>query len=217
MSLNLKEVKVVEKIDYKRQLKQLYFCSNKVINIVNVPTMKFLRIDRDAIKDKDNSMMDASEAIVRLSYTIKFIIKRSKIGIDYISMPLECIWWNDGGEIFNVEDKARMEWSLCIMQPDFITESVLKEGIERTSKKKKMDCLDKVYLDSIEEGLCIQIMHIGPYDGENDTIDKLQAYLEVNGYELNGKYHEIYLGDPRRARPENLKTIIRQPIKRIEN
>lgn len=206
----------MEKLDFKRQLKHLYSPSNKIINLVDVPRMKFLWIDSEESQNADQSFKDASEALVRLSYTIKFIVKRSEIGIDYVSMPLEGIWWNNE-KTFNVENKDKIKWALCIMQPDFVTEAILKEGIERTRKKKELYFLDKIKLDSFEEGLCVQIMHVGPYEQENDTIDKIQAYLDVNGYELNGGCHEIFLGDPRRARPENLKTIIRQPIRKIDN
>lgn len=207
----------MEKIDYKRQLKHLYSPSNKIINMVDVPIMKFLTIDSEADSDMDKSFKESAEALIRLSYTIKFIIKKSDFGIDYISMPLEGIWWNGSGKLPSIEDKSKLRWTLCIMQPDFITEDIFQEGIEKTRKKKSLPYLDKVKMDYFEEGLSLQIMHIGPYSEENETIERLQAYLEVNGYELNGRYHEIYLGDPRRARPENLKTIIRQPIKRINN
>lgn len=206
----------MEKIDFKRRLKHLYSPSNKVINIVDVPEMKFLSID--SYRDTEfNNFQEASETLARLSYTIKFIIKRSNLVIDYISMPLECLWCNSDKRMINIENKNSHGWTLCIMQPEFITEEVVKEGIERTKKKKASSYLEKVRLNSFKEGISLQIMHIGQYEEENETIDKIQAYLDVNGYELCGKYHEIYLGDPRRARPENLKTIIRQPIKGIKS
>lgn len=206
----------MEKIDFKRKFKHLYLPSNKIINIVDVPEMNFLCIDSD-VNEGGKSFEEASETLVRLSYTIKFAIKRSELEIDYISMPLECLWNNNEMKMFNIDGKNRNRWTLCIMQPDFVTDIVVRDGIERTRKKKESPYLDKVKIKSLKEGLSVQIMHIGPYEEENETIDKIQAYLDVNGYSLNGSYHEIYLGDPRRARPENLKTIIRQPIKEIRS
>jgi hypothetical protein len=207
-----KEVAMMEKIDYKKRLKHLYAPSNKVVNLAAVPLMNFLIIEGQDACNGGQSFRDASEALIRLSYTIKFLVKKSDLELDYIAMPLEALWNTVDLKGLNPSEREDINWTLCIMQPDYVTPEIVEEGLEKTRKKKEMPFLDKVEFCTLNEGLCAQLMHLGPYSEEGESIDKLQAYLEVNGYDTIGRFHEIYLGDPRRAKPENLKTIIRQPI-----
>ena len=152
--------------------------------------------------------------MVRLSYTIKFIVKDGEMGPDYIAMPLEALWESENTGEFDYNSTSGIKWTLCVMQPYFVTLEHVNEGIEKTKKKKGIneEFLNSVIFQPFQEGLCAQLFHIGPYKTKGNSIDKLRAYIDVNGYQVNGKHHEIYIGDPRRAKPENLKTILRQPV-----
>jgi hypothetical protein len=210
------KVMVMEKIDFKKLMKQLYNPPTKAVSIVEAKRQNFICIDGTGDPSKDDFFRKASDALVRLSYTIKFLLKDGGMGPDYIAMPLEAVWWNDDETEFRYDDLDNCYWRLCILQPYFVTEQHIEIGLERAKKKKGIciPCLEKVLFMPIEEGLSTQLVHIGPYETKGDTIDKLRAYIDVNGYMYNGKHHEIYIGDPRRAKPENLKTIIRQPVKK---
>jgi hypothetical protein len=110
------------------------------------------------------------------------------------------------------ENKDAWKWTSMMVQPEFVTEALFAEAMAEVKKKKAPAAIDKVRLEKYTEGRCAQIMHIGPYSEEGPTIAKLHAFIEESGYEKTGKHHEIYLGDPRRAAPEKLKTVIRQPV-----
>jgi hypothetical protein len=139
-----------------------------------------------------------------------------KTGKDYVVMPLEGLWWADDMSVFNTEffekNKDDWRWTSMIMQPEFITQEMVEEAIEKV-KEKDPPALAKVRFDVFTEGLSAQIMYFGPYSEEGPTIKRMHDFIEEKGYDLQGKHHEIYLSDPRRTKPEKLKTIIRQPIK----
>jgi len=134
-------------------------------------------------------------------------------------MPLEGLWWAENLADFNIQDKSSWKWTAMIRQPDFITKDMIKEAIQEVEKKKKLPALSRIKFQSLHEGLSAQIMYIGPYSQEGQTVEKLHNFIEEKGYEFNGslpgeKHHEIYISDMRRTKPEKLKTIIRQPMKR---
>jgi hypothetical protein len=116
------------------------------------------------------------------------------------------------GEIDFAADKSRWLWTAMIMQPEFITPEMVNAAIDEIRRKKNPPALDKVRFECFHEGLAAQIMHIGPYNAEKPNIDRLHAYIAEQGYQLTGKHHEIYVGDPRRTQPEKLRTVIRQPM-----
>jgi hypothetical protein len=134
------------------------------------------------------------------------------MAIDYRVMPLEGLWWFEDMAEFSVEDKDSWQWTMMIMQPDFVSETLVAETSEIVRKSKNPPSLPGIRFESYREGLCAQIMHIGPYADEAPTIQKLHRFIHDEGYRLTGKHHEIYLGDPRRTAPEKLKTVIRQPM-----
>ena len=201
----------MEKIDYKKELKHLYRSSAKKVEVVEVPKMYFLMIDGDGDPNHP-TFQNAIEVLFPLSYTLKFIIKKSDIGIDYGVLPLEGLWWADDMSLFIKDKKDDWKWTLMIMQPEIVTKEMVQEAIEQVKVKKNPVSLPLVRFESFAEGNVAQIMHIGPFSEEGPTIEKVHSFIEDNGRQLTGKHHEIYLSDIRRAAPEKWKTIIRQPM-----
>ena len=130
-------------------------------------------------------------------------------------MPLEGLWWTDDMMKFSQDNKKIWKWTVMIMQPKFITKKIFNNCLEEVKKRKNFQGLSKIRFEKYSEGLSAQIMYIGLYSDEGPTIMKVHDFVKEKGYELKGKHHEIYLGDPRRTKPEKLKTIIRQPIGKI--
>ena len=200
------------KIDYKKELKNLYSSSAEKVEVVELPQMNFLMIDGEGDPNTSQSFQDAIDVLYPLSYTLKFIIKRGEIGIDYGVLPLEGLWWADDMSSFSVDNKENWKWTLMIMQPELVKKEMVATAIEEIRKKKKPVALPLVRFESFAEGKVGQIMHIGPFSEEGPTVEKLHSFIKVSGSQRIGKHHEIYLSDIRRAAPEKWKTIIRQPM-----
>ena len=200
------------KIDYKKELKHLYRPSTKKIEIVDVPQMNFLMVDGEGDPNTSQSFSDAIEALYSVSYTLKFMVKKGEMGVDYGVLPLEALWWSDDMSAFSTGNKDAWKWTLMIMQPEFITQKMVKEALVEVERKKKPVSLQFVRFEALKEGKAAQIMHIGPFSEEGPTIEKVHLFIEENGSRRVGKHHEIYLSDIRRAAPEKWKTIVRQPI-----
>lgn len=206
------------KLDLKKELKFLYAPSAKQVSLVEVPPMKFAMVDGE-IESKlepanSPSYHQAIELLYGISYTLKFMSKlRSGDPIDYTVMALEGLWWDKSGK-FDIDAKDRWQWTAMIMQPEHISEAMFQEALKELGKKKPELPLERLRFETFEEGLCMQIMHIGPYSAERATIKRMEAFAAENGFQLRGKHHEIYLSDPRRSAPEKLKTVLRQPIQR---
>jgi hypothetical protein len=203
----------MSKVDFKKEMKDLYNPPSKEIVIVNVPLMNFLMVDGSGNPNTSQQYQEAIEALYAMSYALKFMIKKGKQAIDYCVMPLEGLWWIDDGFLLSMEDKDSWKWTSIIMQPHLVTEALFKEALEQV-KKKQLAALLKVRFESYNEGLSAQIMHLGPYSSEKPTVERLHAFIEEENYVTSGKHHEIYLSDPRKSAPEKMKTIIRQPIKK---
>jgi len=201
----------MKKIDYKKELKHLYRPSVKTVETVDVPKINFFMVDGDG-GPHHPTFQNAIEVLFPLSYTLKFMIKKSEIGIDYGVLPLEGLWWADDMSSFTMGKKDDWKWTLMIMQPEIVTKEMVQEAIEQVKVKKNPVSLPLVRFESFAEGKAAQIMHIGPFSEEGPTIEKVHSFIEDNGSQLTGKHHEIYLSDIRRAAPEKLKTIIRQPM-----
>jgi hypothetical protein len=202
----------MEKIDYKKHLKHLYGPSAKKVEIVDVPQMNFLMVDGEGDPNTSKSFSDAIEALYPLSYTLKFMVKKGKMGVDYGVLPLEALWWADDMSAFSTGNKDAWKWTLMIMQPEFIALKMVEEATEEVQRKKKPVSLPFVRFEAFKEGKAGQIMHIGPFSEEGPTIEKVHSFIENNGSRRMGKHHEIYLSDIRRAAPEKWKTIVRQPM-----
>ncbi|WP_369857681.1 GyrI-like domain-containing protein [Candidatus Thalassolituus haligoni] len=202
----------MEKIDYKKEFKHLYKPSAKKVEMVDVPTWNYLMVDGEGDPNTAQSFQDAIEVLYPLSYTLKFMIKKGELGIDYGVLPLEGLWWADDMSSFSVDNKDGWKWTLMIMQPELVTEELVEKAIEQVKTKKNPVSLPLVRFESFEEGKAAQIMHIGPFSEEGPTIEKVHSFIEENKSQRRGKHHEIYLSDIRRAAPEKWKTIIRQPM-----
>ena len=150
-----------------------------------------------------------------MAYKLKFMSKKES-GKDYVVPPLEGLWWAENMEAFTARDKSAWDWTMMIMQPEWITQEMFEEGVRQVGKKKNLLALSKLRLETYREGLSVQIMHTGSYDDEGPTIARMHhEFMPENSYEPAGKHHEIYLSDPRRVAPEKLETVLRQPIRKI--
>lgn len=201
----------MKKIDFKKELKHLYKPSAKKVEIVDVPRMNFLMVDGEG-EPGSTTFQEAIEALFPLAYTLKFMVKRGDLAIDYGVLPLEGLWWADDMASFSVEDKSSWKWTLMIMQPKLITKKMVKEATAQVKEKKNPVALPLVRFESFKEGKAAQTLHVGPFSEEGPTVERVHQFIEENGSKLRGKHREIYLSDFRRAAPENLKTVIRQPM-----
>ena len=205
----------LKKIDLKKELKDLYNPSAKEVAIVDVPKMNFLMIDGSGDPNISQEYKDAAEALFSLSYTLKFMVKKTE-EVDYAVMPLEGLWWVDDMSKFSVKNKDEWKWRSMIMQPEQVTEDSVAKAIEELKKKKRLPALAKIRFEGFHEGKSAQIMYIGPFSDEGPTIQNIHEFIRKKEGTLEGKHHEIYLGDPRRVAPEKMKTIIRQPMKLLK-
>jgi hypothetical protein len=204
----------MSKIDFKKELKHLYQPSAKKFEVVDVPPMNFLMIDGHGDPNTAQEYQEAVEALYAVAYALKFMSKKEK-GMDYVVPPLEGLWWVENMEEFSKEDKSAWNWTMMVMQPESVTQEMFEAALEQVEKKKNLPALSKLRLESYREGLAVQILHIGSYDDEAPTIARMHAFIDENGYEPAGKHHEIYLSDPRKVAPEKLKTVLRQPVRKI--
>lgn len=202
----------MEKIDFKKELKHLYQPSAKEVVQVEVPEMNYLMIDGVGDPNTSTAYQAAVEALFALSYAIKFTAKKGSLALDFGVMPLEGLWWADNMSNFSTDDKSDWKWTMMIMQPNFVTRDMVGRAIEEVRRKKALPVLGEVRFASFTEGMCAQIMHIGPFSSEGPTIERLHKFIADAGRKLAGKHHEIYLSDIRKAVPEKWKTVIRQPM-----
>ncbi len=211
-------------LDLKKKFKFLYIPSAKKVEIVQVPELQFLMIDGVIEKGQgpgtSPGFQEATQAMYGMAYTLKFMLKkRKKQPVDYPVMALEGLWWIEHGE-FDITRKDNWLYTLMIMQPDVITPAIFTEGLAELRKKRgDSPALAKLRLERYEEGLAMQIMHIGPYATEPATVECMKDFAKENGYRdrvgSGGKHHEIYIGDPRKAEPAKLKTVLRHPVEKV--
>jgi hypothetical protein len=201
------------KIDFKQELKHLYQPSAREALIVDIPPMRYLMLDGTGDPNTSPLYQAAVEVLFSLSYTLKFMVKKGTLAIDYGVLPLEGLWWADDMSSFSTADKSNWQWTMMIMQPDFITPQMVAGALDKVSGKADASLLGQVRLESLAEGLCAQVMHIGPFSAEGPTIEKLHRFIADSGRQRRGKHHEIYLSDIRKADPAKWKTVIRQPVK----
>jgi len=200
----------MEKIDHYDLLKHLYQPSAKAVARVDVPPMNFIMIDGEGDPNTSQEYKDAIQALYSVAYTVKFILKKGPLAVDFRVMPLEGLWWADDMGDFLASNKANWKWTMMIMQPDLVTREMVEEGMKSASKKG-LASLHKVRFEVFDEGTSAQLLHIGPFSAEGPNIQKVHAYIQEHGY-LRGRHHEIYLSDINRTAPEKWKTIIRQPF-----
>lgn len=197
------------KVDLRKELKPLYTASAKKAAPLDIPRMKFLMIDGSGHPDGNPLFQQGMEALFGVAYTLKFSSKLGPQKLDWTMMPPEGVWWVEGPEPFEKADKSAWCWTLMMVQPDAVTAAMVREAKKTLKERKNPARMDEVRLESLREGRCVQILHIGPYDAEQPAIEMLHAFAAENGCKVAGKHHEIYFSDPRRTKPEKLKTIIR--------
>ncbi len=202
----------MQKIDLKKELKNLYQPSAKEVVQVDVPRFQFLMVDGEGDPNTSQEYAQAVEALFSVSYTAKFMVKKGAQGIDYSVMPLEGLWWADDLSAFVAEEKSKWKWTMMLMQPDFVASDLIEAAIFAVKRKKALPAMGKLRLEAFSEGICAQVLHIGPFTEEGPTIERLHKFINARTG-LTGKHHEIYLSDIRRADPAKWKTIIRQPMK----
>jgi hypothetical protein len=201
----------MEKIDLRKQLKPFYSPSAKTFSLVEIPPLLYLMIDGHGDPAVVPEYTDAVQTLYSISYTLKFHLKKTQ-GVDYTVMGLEGLWWMPDMRQFSLERRADWDWTMMILQPDFITPELVETAKSQAAAKGKAPLADRVRLATLEEVACVQIMFFGAYVNEAPVIAQMHAWIHENGYSLTGKHHEIYLSDPRRVAPEKNKTILRQPI-----
>lgn len=209
------------KLDLRKDLKDYYNPSAKMPVIVDVPRFQFVMIDGQIEPGKSPGtspgFQETMQALYGAAYTLKFMSKLSKDNpIDFPVMALEGLWWVREGQ-FDITVKDDWDYCAMILQPDHITPDMFQESLAQLRKKKgDLPAFGRLRLESFVEGLSVQMMHIGPYDTEPATIGKMQALAHEKGYQFRDKHHEIYMGDPMRADPAKLKTILRHPVAKAE-
>lgn len=213
-------VGVAMAFDYKKEYKEFYLPPKKP-SIVEVPKMTFLAVRGHGDPNEEGgAYKDALEMLYGVAYTIKMSKKgdhRIEGYFDFVVPPLEGFWWQDGVLGVDYARKEDFNWISAIRVPDFVTRSEFEWAVEEATAKKKRD-FSQVELLTIEEGLCVQCLHVGPYDDEPATVEAMRAFAEESGYAEDFSderlHHEIYLNDARRTAPEKLKTVIRHPVRR---
>ena len=199
--------------DVKRDLRALYAPKNRDWEPVTVPPQRFLAVDGHGDPNTAPAYVEAVEALYAVAYTVKFTGKRA--GRDSVVGPLEGLWYADDASVFSVRDKAAWSWTMLIYLPEWVSDTDVEDAIVAAhAKKKALPGLDRVRIERLDEGLCLQLLHVGSYDEETPALTRLHGQvLPAAGLRERGKHHEVYLGDPRRTAPEKLKTVVRQPVK----
>lgn len=206
--------------DFKKEYKEFYMPKSKP-QIVDVPKANYIAVRG---KGNPNEEGGAYQQAIGVLYAVAYTLKMSYKGdykiegfFEYVVPPLEGFWWQDNVEGVDYSDKSTFNWISVLRLPDFVTEKDFAWAVEAATKKKKMDCSSVEFI-TVTEGLCVQIMHVGPFDEEPQSVALMDAFLEENGYKNDMNdirlHHEIYMSDVRKVAPEKWKTIIRHPIKK---
>src|SRR5262249_29003683 len=207
-------MKAMSKIDFTKERKRLYHPSATAFELVDIPEMSYLMLDGHGDPNTAQEYREAVEALYAVAYRVKFISK-DELAKDYVVPPLEGLWWAENRASFTTApDKSAWDWTMMIMLPEWISAAVYQHALGDVRRKKELPGLDTIRMESYQEGLCAQILHIGSYDDEAPLLTRLhQEWIPRHGYVENGKHHEIYLSDARRVEKSKLKTVLRQPIR----
>lgn len=206
--------------DFKKEYKEFYLPKNQP-EIVTVPPMTYVAVRG---RGDPNEEGGAYKAAIGVLYAVAYTIKMSKLGdrriegyFDFVVPPLEGFWRQEGVQGVDYSNKTAFQWISCIRLPEFVTRDELAWAAEEAARKKKMDC-SAAELLTVDEGLCVQMMHHGPYDDEPASVARMDAFLALQGYENDfesgRQHHEIYLSDARKVSPDKWKTVIRHPIRK---
>lgn len=204
---------MTEKIDLKKEWKMLYNPSAKAPAIVEVPAANYLMLDGSGNPNSAQRFKDAIQTLFPLAYAIKFAV-RKQYEVDYAVMPLEGQYWGTplGQTHFTDADKEKWSWTLMILQPEWVTAELVESVRQEVTKKKNPPLIGEIRFESFQEGTVTQVMHIGSFDSEAGSVERMHQLVYDQGYHLCGKHHEIYLNDFTKIAPEKLKTVLRHPI-----
>lgn len=200
----------MEKIDFKKTMKALYGPSGKSFSIVEVPAMNFLMLDGYGDPNVTPDYQQIMTALYAVAFKIKFMLKVDTM--DYVIPPLEGLWWMEDMREFNLTNKDRWNWTMMIMQPEAVGQELFETARREVTAEKELPVISRMRLERYDEGMAVQILYTGPYEAEAPVIARMHDFIEAQGFTTNGKHHEIYLSNPQRTSPENLKTILRQPV-----
>lgn len=204
----------MDKYDVKKAHRELYAPTVGEFHLVEVPPMTALAVDGHGDPNTSADYAAAVEALYGVSYTLKFESK-NELGRDFVVGPLEALWSADDMTAFTARDKGAWNWTVMIVQPDWLDAGMVHAAIAYAATHKQLAALDEVRILPLQEGTCVQTLHVGPYDAEGPTLARLHdEYMPANGWTFNGRHHEIYLSDARRTAPHKLRTILRQPVAR---
>lgn len=205
-------------LDLRKQYQELYRPSTREVMLVEVPELLYITVDGTiaaGVRPSDSMpFREAMAAVYGVAYTLKFMSKfREQDPIDFKVMPVEGLWATESGGRFDWKWTEPSRYTLLMTQPDHITSDLFEEAVAVTGAKRANATLERLRLERWLEGPAIQVMHVGPYAEEPATIHRMDLFAKVSGYELHGRHHEIYIGDPNRSRPERLKTILRHAVR----
>ncbi len=202
-------------MDYKKAYKDLYMPKAKPM-IIDIPQMNFIMVDGSG-DPNEADYQNAVQILYTLSYTVKMSKDRPDGYFDYVVPPLEGLWWTEGP--FEMYERKDWLWTSMIRQPEFVTEEIFKQAVNKAVAKNPLLDFSKANLCSFTEGLCAQMMHLGPFADEPESLRQIHAFLAENGYKdavgSVRKHHEIYLSDPRKTAPDKMKTVLRHPIEKV--
>lgn len=204
----------MDKVDFKKSLAS-YNAKHGQFSIVEVSKLQYLMIDGHGDPNTSQEFKDAIAALYPVAYKLKFASKQD-LDKDYTVMPLEGLWWAEDMSTFTTaRDKSQWDFTLMIMQPDWITDDMFHAAVQKVSAKEPPVSLDKVRLETLDEGLCVQTLHIGSFDDEAEVLEKMHHdFIPENNLHMVGKHHEIYFSDFRNVTPDKLRTILRQPVQK---
>ncbi len=199
----------MDKVDHKREIPS-YAARRGRFDVITVPPLQYVMIDGRGDPNTSESYRAALETLVPVSYKLKFLSKR-ELGRDYTVMPFEALWWADDMESFtSARDKSQWSWTAMIMVPAWLGQEHVDAALEAAGD---IPSAELVRLEELDEGLCVQTLHVGSYDEEAPTLAAMHdEFIPANGLTVTGRHHEIYLSDARRTAPEKLRTILRQPV-----
>ena len=205
-------------IDLVKELRPLYSPPSKAPVIVEVPELSFLMLDGRGDPNASEAYQAALQALYGVAYTLKFTLKKGDPERDFKVAPLEGLWWTDGEPptLDGLQtDRDSWNWTMMIAVPDAVTAAEVAAAADAAAQRRPLPAAGLVRLERFAEGQAAQVMHIGSYAEEAPTIARLHEFVAEQGYELHGRHHEIYLGDPRRTAPERLKTVVRHPVRPV--
>jgi hypothetical protein len=208
----------IPKLDLRKQYREFYLPSAKEVVLVDVPEFLFIALDgavEAGVRPGDSEIFrQAMGAMYGVGYSLKFMSKlRSEDPIDFTVMAIEGLWSTESGAKFDFDWREPSLYTLLMMQPDHVTSAMFEQAVADSRAKRPNPALGRIRLERWREGSSVQIMHIGPYADEPATLDKMDSFTEEHGFEFYGHHHEIYIGDPTRSKPENLKTVLRHPVR----